>query len=239
MNGSVKQLVPVAFYSSGRHPARIEGVLHLPERGGLGPAALVCHPHPLGGGSMDNPVVTAIACALEARGIMALRFNFRGVGQSGGEHDNGRAEVHDVAGALDWLVAQPGVDPNCLSLAGYSFGAWVGLTFAQSDIRIRAAAAVGLVAWHYSGEFYRTKARPDLGVEPWQYDPQFLQSFTRPLLFVSGERDPLSPPREVRLLIERIPEPKRLSVIASATHSLHGCEQQVGELVASFLTNPD
>jgi uncharacterized protein len=185
---------------------------------------------------MHNAVVAAIAHALEARGVIALRFNFRGVGQSGGQHDNGRGEASDVAGALDWLVAQPEVDPEQIFLTGYSFGAWVGLAYAQGDSRVRAAAAVGLVAWHYSSEFYRTQARPDLGVEPWQYDPHFLQSFARPVLFISGERDPLSPPDEVRRLIERIPAPKRLNVIAGATHSLSGHEQQVGELVADFLT---
>ncbi len=237
MKRAAGQLRSVVFQSSGRHPVPIEGILHLPEPMGFCPAALVCHPHPLGGGSMHNAVVAAIAHALEARGVIALRFNFRGVGQSGGEHDNGRGEASDIAGALDWLVAQPGVDPERIFLAGYSFGAWVGLAYAQGDPRVKAVAAVGLVAWHYSSEFYRTQARPDLGVELWQYDPHFLQSFTRPVLFISGERDPLSPPDEIRQLIDRIPAPKRLSVIAGATHSLQGHEQQVGELVADFLTN--
>jgi len=233
------RLRPVVFQSSGRDPVQIEGILHLPEPKGACPAALVCHPHPLGGGSMHNAVVAAIAHALEAQGVMALRFNFRGVGQSGGEHDNGRGEASDIAGALDWLVAQPDVDPERIFLAGYSFGAWVGLAHAQNDMRVRAAAAVGLVAWHYSGGFYRTQARPDLGVEPWQYDPTFLQSFTRPVLFISGERDPLSPPDEIRQLIDRIPTPKRLIVIAGATHSLSGHEQQVGRLVADFMIGPE
>ena len=238
MKGPVRQLRQVVFQSSGRHPVQLEGILHLPERIGARPAALVCHPHPLGGGSMHNAVVAAIAYALEERGVMALRFNFRGVGQSGGEHDNGREETADVEGALDWIAAQPEVDPERIFLAGYSFGAWVGLAFAQGDPRVKAVAAVGLVAWHYSSGFFRTQARPDLGVEPWQCDPHFLQSFTRPVLFISGERDPLSPPDEVRQLIERIPAPKRLIVIAGATHSLHGHEQQVGELVADFVIDP-
>lgn len=186
---------------------------------------------------MDNAVVSAIARALAARGVMTLRFNFRGVGRSGGEHDNGRGEQADVAGALDWLLAQPGVDPCRVSLAGYSFGAWVGLAYAQNDTRVTAAAAVGLVAWHYSSSFYRTNARLDLGVESWQYDAQFLHSFARPKLFITGEHDPLSPPDELQRLMEGIPGPSQLHVLAGADHSLRGHERQVGTLVADFLIN--
>jgi hypothetical protein len=187
---------------------------------------------------MDNAVVTAIVHALAARGVITLRFNFRGVGRSGGEHDNGRGEQTDVAGALDWLLAQPGVDSGRVWLAGYSFGAWVGISHAQRDPRIAAVAAVGLVAWHYSSSFYRTNARLDLGVEPWQYDAQFLHSFARPKLFITGEHDPLCPPDELRRLAEEIPGPSQLHVLAGADHSLRGQERQVGILVASFLTSP-
>lgn len=188
---------------------------------------------------MHNPVVTAVARTLEAQGVMVLRFNFRGVGQSGGEHDNGRGEARDVAGALDWLTSQPGIDLARVFMAGYSFGAWVGLAYAQSDLRVQAAAAVGLVAWHYSKEFYDTQARPDLGVEPWQTDPHFLESFNRPVLFISGERDPLSPPGEVRRLMSKLPGLKRLNVIPGAGHSLHGHEETVGKMVADFFLNPE
>jgi alpha/beta superfamily hydrolase len=236
--GLVEMLKPLTFPSRGSPPAQLEGVLHFREGEGDRPTAVVCHPPPLGGGSMDNAVVTAIASALAARGVMTLRFNFRGVGRSGGEHDNGRGEQADVAGALDWLLAQPGVDPGRVWLAGYSFGAWVGLSHAQRDPRIAAVAAVGLVAWHYSSSFYRTHARLDMGVESWQYDAQFLRSFARPKLFITGEHDSLSPPDELQRLMEGIPGPSQLHVLAGADHSLRGNERQVGILVADFLTSP-
>jgi alpha/beta superfamily hydrolase len=137
-----------------------------------------------------------------------------------------------VAGALDWILAQPGVDPWRVSLVGYSFGAWVGLSHAQNDPRPAAVAAVGLAAWHYDADFYKAKARHDLGVEPWQLDPGFLQTFTRPKVFVAGEHDPLAPPVALKRLVDRIPEPKTLHVVAGTDHFFRGYEQVVGNLIA-------
>lgn len=85
-------------------------------------AAVVCHPHPLHGGTMDNKVVTTLARACRDAGWPVLRFNFRGVGGSQGQHDNGRGEVDDLLAALDWLQVQ-GV--RAVWLGGFSFGAWV------------------------------------------------------------------------------------------------------------------
>lgn len=231
------RLVPVTFSSHGSHPVQLEGMLHtiVPDR--ESPAALVCHPHPLGGGSMHNRVIVAICRALSAEGILALRFNFRGVGRSSGLHDNGKGEQADVSGALDWLVAQPGVDPGRVSLAGYSFGAWVGLNYAQRDPRIAALAAVGLVAWHYDAEFYETQARADLGVEDWQFDPSFLTTVTRPKLLITGERDTLAPPDKLRHLVDRLPEPKELEVLPGASHAYQGYERAIGKRVASFFAH--
>jgi len=250
MRFPLPSLKSVAFPSRGTPAVLLEGMFHSLEGEGEWPAAVVCHPHPLGGGTMHNAVVSALARALAARGVMALRFNFRGVERSGGEHDNGRGEQADVAGALDWLLAQPGVDPWRVFVVGYSFGAWVGVNHAQSDPRVTAVATVGLVAWHYDIDFFRSQTRPDLRstqclrtvqaaslavVELEQYDAAFLQSFTRPKLFITGENDPLAPPAVLRRLVDRIPEPKRLHVVPGADHSLRGREQEVGKVVAEFL----
>ena len=214
MNGK-GQLKPVGFSSAGSHPVHLEGILHFLEGEGPWPAAVVCHPHPLGGGTMHNSVVTAIARALAARGVITLRFNFRGVGASAGQHDGGRGEQADVAGALDWLVAQPTVDPWRVSLVGYSFGAWVGLAQAGADPRVRAAALVSLVAEHC--------------------DAESLHSLACPKLFVTGEHDQLAPPAALRKLVDQLPQPKSLHVVRGTDHFWRGCEQELAELVADFV----
>lgn len=229
-------LTPVTFPGTGSHPVQLEGLFHHPDEEGQRPAAVVCHPHPLGGGSMHNNVVTAMARALVARGVLALRFNFRGVGKSGGEHDNGRGEQADVAGALDWLLAQPGVDPWRVSVVGYSFGAWVGLTQAQNDARVAAVAAAGLVAWRYDLDFYRATSQPGRNADTWQFAPDFLQSFARPKLFITGEGDPFAPPSALRDLVNRLPPPKTLHALPGTDHFFWGREREVGDLVADFIT---
>lgn len=104
--------------------------------------ALVCHPHPQYGGTMHNSVVYHVAKALRERGLAVLRFNFRGVGRSEGTHDLGRGEQDDVRAALDALLARY---PNCPCwLAGYSFGAWVGLRVGIDDPRVDGLLAVGM-----------------------------------------------------------------------------------------------
>jgi len=102
--------------------------------------ALVCHPHPLYGGTMDNKVVTTLARALRDCGVPALRFNFRGVGASAGVHDEGRGETLDAAALADWGAARwPG---RKLILAGFSFGTYVACRLALQ----RASARMILVA---------------------------------------------------------------------------------------------
>jgi alpha/beta superfamily hydrolase len=165
---------------------------------------------------MHNSVVAAIARALVARGVMALRFNFRGVGASRGQHDGGRGEQADVAGALDWLLAQPAVDPWRVALVGYSFGAWIGLAQAQTDPRVAAVALVGLAAEHCDGAS--------------------LRSFTRPKLFVTGEYDRVAPPSALRRLVDQLPPPKTLHVVAGVDHFWRGHEDELADLVADFIS---
>src|SRR5258708_33527174 len=114
---------------------RLEAILWTPARS-ESPllAAVVCHPHPLFGGTMHNKVVYNAAKTLDALGIPVLRFNFRGTGLSGGEHDHGRGEQGDVRAALDFLAAEfPGVP---LLVAGFSFGSLVGLRVACENPRV-------------------------------------------------------------------------------------------------------
>jgi alpha/beta superfamily hydrolase len=180
---------------------------------------------------MHNGVVRSIARALSDRGVLALRFNFRGVGRSGGKHDKGQAEQEDVAGALDWLLNQPGVDPERIVLVGYSFGAWVGLSLAQRDLRVTATAAVGLVAWHDEPSLFSSGALAGLG----QFEPDFLKTLNRPKLFITGEYDSFAPPEAVRVLVERLPPPNELRILGGTDHFFAGREAEVGELVADFI----
>jgi alpha/beta superfamily hydrolase len=184
---------------------------------------------------MQNRVVTAIAQALCARGVAALRFNFRGVGLSCGDHDNGRGEMADVAGALQWLLAQPAVDRSRLFVVGYSFGAWVGLSHAETDLRVAAVAAVALVPWCFHTDFYQLTSRAGPRARPWRFDPAFLETFTRPKLLLTGEQDTYSTVAQLRELYDRIPEPKALGLLSNADHFLHGREQEVGDRIAEFL----
>ena len=131
------------FTSRGEEAIQLEGILHHPDGKNL-PAAVICHPHSLYGGSMDVPMVVSIARTLAERGVIALRFNFRGVGRSEGEFGKGVAELNDVAGAVGLLVREEGVDQGRLYLVGYSFGAWVGLRHAERDARIQGVVAIGL-----------------------------------------------------------------------------------------------
>ena len=124
----------------------LEGMIASPDSARPHRAAVVCHPHPFYGGSMYNNVVDAVLEALHARGFATLRFNFRGVGQSEGEFDNGKGEADDAIAAIRFLTAQKGVRADSAVLAGYSFGAMTavrgggGRRAGRGDRRGRAAA---------------------------------------------------------------------------------------------------
>jgi alpha/beta superfamily hydrolase len=210
------RLKPITFSSADSDAVQLEGRYHYLEGDGQWPAAVICHPHPLGGGTMNNKVVAAIARELVNNGVLALRFNFRGVEGSAGEHDDGRGEQADVAGALDWLLSQPGVDPWRVSLIGYSFGAWVGLAQAQRDPRLAAMVLVGLPAQHC--------------------EASRLQSFARPKLFITGEEDQIAPPTALRRLVDQLPDPTRLEIAAGVDHLWRGHERELGQRVARFVS---
>jgi alpha/beta superfamily hydrolase len=179
-------------------------------------AALVCHPHPLGGGSMHNKVVYHAMKAINAPewglGWPVLRFNFRGTGLSQGEH-HGSEETEDVLTALDWLKNEFALP---LVLAGFSFGAAMSLAaschcggFGRSHSGIGDLAA--LVAM---GLPLRSPAR--------SYDYPFLDTCTVPKLFLSGDRDPFAPAVELQHVVHAAAQPKRLVLIPGADHFFTG-----------------
>ncbi len=167
-------------------------------------AALVCHPHPVYGGTLHNKVVFHIMKALNSFGFPVLRFNFRGAGLSQGKHDNGQGEVDDARAAFEWLDREFQLP---MIFAGFSFGAAVGSRAACPDPRIKAVISVG------------TPVSP---VETRRYDLNFFQSCSKPKLFVSGEHDEYGPRTELNKLIEAVPDPKKLVIIGGADHFFEG-----------------
>jgi hypothetical protein len=166
-------------------------------------AALVCHPHPSGGGTMHNKVVYHAMKALSSFGLPVLRFNFRGTGLSQGEHDHGRGEQDDVRAALDWL------DRNYqrpILFAGFSFGSSVGMRACCGDPRVKGMIALG-VPVHAGGR---------------DYSYGFLPTCPGPKLFISGDHDPFGPREMLVNVWESAQEPKRMVWIEGADHFFQG-----------------
>jgi alpha/beta superfamily hydrolase len=146
----------------------LEAALKLPEQAPRG-AAVVCHPHPIHGGTMHTKAVYRAAQGFNDAGLVALRFNFRGVGTSTGSHDEGHGEQDDARAALDWLQEQYPHLP--LVLGGFSFGSMVALSVGVEDERVEALLGLGLP------------------VEMGAYDFSFLSDTDKPTLVVQGEQD--------------------------------------------------
>jgi len=128
-----------------RDGVRLEGLEQTPFAARRSPAVVITHSHPLqAGGHMYAHVLRAVASELVQRGFVVLRFNFRGVQGSAGAFGDGRDELHDVGGAVDYLRARPHIAPDNIALFGYSFGSRVCLPYAAGDARIRAVAALGM-----------------------------------------------------------------------------------------------
>jgi uncharacterized protein len=162
-------------------------------------AALVCHPHPLGGGTLHNKVVYHAMKAFQSLGLPVLRFNFRGTELSEGNHDHGVGEMDDVRAALDWLERE---FHKPILFAGFSFGAYVGLQACCGDPRVPALVALGL----------------PVEAEGRGYNYGFLSGCTQPKLFISGTRDQYGPLAQVETVVATAAEPKELIWIKDADH---------------------
>ena len=185
-------------------------------------AAVVCHPHPLFGGTLHNKVVFHTMKALNSFGFPVLRFNFRGAGLSQGEHDQGNGEVQDVRAALDWLDAEFHLP---LLFAGFSFGAAVGLRAACPHARVKALIGVGAPVVPVA----------EASEEPRTYTYEFLRQCTKPKLFVSGARDQFGPRAKIESLIATLPEPKKLVLIEGADHFFEGRLRELREAIEGWV----
>jgi alpha/beta superfamily hydrolase len=185
-------------------------------------AAVVCHPHPLFGGTLHNKVVFHTMKALNGFGFPVLRFNFRGTGLSQGEHDQGIGEVEDVRAALDWLDAEYHLP---LLFAGFSFGAAVGLRAACADSRVRAVIGVGTPVGPVAAD----------AEEPRVYTFDFMQDCAKPKLFVSGARDQFGPRAKLEALLASVCEPKKLVLIEGADHFFQGRLRELREAMEAWV----
>jgi alpha/beta superfamily hydrolase len=192
-----------------RSPAgRLEAVLNT-GRDDAPYAALVCHPHPLGGGTMHNKVVYHAMKALTSFGLPVVRFNFRGVGLSEGTFDEGKGEQDDVRAVLNWI------DDNLrrpILFAGFSFGSHVGLRACCGDPRVKGLIGLGLPV-HAEGR---------------DYTYGFLTQCLQPKLFISGDHDAYGPRDQVQRVFETAVEPKRLIWVEGAEHFFQGTPSSPG-----------
>lgn len=180
-------------------------------------AAVVCHPHPLFGGTLHNKVVFYAMKALNSFGFPVLRFNFRGAGLSQGQHDQGTGEVEDVRAALDWMNEKYHLP---LLFAGFSFGAAIGLRAACPEGRVEAAIGLGV---------------PVAPIESRNYEFEFLKTCIKPKLFVSGARDQFGPKAELEKLVSSLPPPKKLVIIEDADHFFEGRLREMRETVEAWV----
>lgn len=171
--------------------------------------ALVCHPHPAGGGTMHNKVVYHTMKAFSSFGLPVLRFNFRSTGLSEGAFDDGQGEQNDVRAALEWLELN---FRRPILFAGFSFGSYVGLRACCGDVRVKGLVGLG-VPVHAEGRDY-------------EYD--FLPRCMQPKLFISGDRDEYGPREVMEKVFAKAPEPKRLLWVEGADHFFQGTAHSPG-----------
>ncbi len=202
--------VPVAH-------GRLEAILKEPRDGQARGVALVLHPHPLGGGTMHNKVVFRAASALNDAGFTTLRINFRGVGQSSGQHDEGRGELEDVRDGLNHLATNYPGSP--ITLCGFSFGARVGLEVGISDPRV-----VNLIS---------------IGTPVDKYDFNFLLSCRKPILFVHGDHDEFGDLTRLHHLVDQLEGQTEVTmkIIRGADHFFVGHLDELKQAITEWMAN--
>lgn len=194
----------------------LEGILAIPISTGPLPAVVVCHPHPLHGGSMDNNVVYSLSESLTQTSLISFRFNFRGVCGSQGEFGQGIGELEDVKAAISFISTVKEVDSKRIGLAGYSAGAGFGLPVGSKDERIKALAAIS----------------PPLSM----FNFDFLKNCPKPKFLISGSRDDLIPVNQFLESCQTLPDPKECEIIEGANHFWRGYESHVAVKVTAFFT---
>jgi len=196
---------------------RLEGRYHHSRLAGA-PIALLLHPHPQQGGTMNNRVVFEVYQAFVRKGFSTLRFNFRGVGRSQGVYDEGQGELSDAAAALDWLQSANADAPACW-VGGFSFGAWICMQLLMRRPEINSFIAMAPPAN--------------------KYDFSFLAPCPASGLILHGSEDNIVPQESVQALAGKLAAQKRISidyrVIEGANHFFHEHVNQLTEHVTDYL----
>jgi alpha/beta superfamily hydrolase len=196
---------------------RIEARYHH-EAGPNAPVALILHPHPQFGGTMNNQVVYHLYYAFQRRGFSVLRFNFRGVGRSEGLFDNGPGELADAATALDWLQAY-NTDASTCWIAGVSFGAWIGMQLLMRRPEIEGFISIA----------------PPANL----YDFSFLAPCPSSGLIIHGDKDAVVPHKDVSGLVDKLKTQKGIvidqKVVQGANHFFDGRVEPLMQAISAYL----
>jgi hypothetical protein len=196
---------------------RLEGRYSPPKRRGA-PIAIILHPHPQFGGTMNNQIVYNLYYTFTERGFAVLRFNFRGVGRSQGVFDHGSGELSDAASALDWAQAMNPEARNCW-VAGVSFGAWIGMQLLMRRPEIEGFISVAAPAN--------------------RFDFSFLAPCPSSGLFVHGEQDRVAPVKEVISVIDKVKTQKGIKIehatISGANHFFENKVDDLTQIVGAYL----
>jgi uncharacterized protein len=193
----------------------LEGLLRM---GSPDAGVVICHPHPLYGGSMFNNVVDAIEEGFSSKGLTTLRFNFRGVGESEGEYGEGDGEVDDLAAALRFFKTHLSADSHII-LAGYSFGAWI---CSRAASRADNIDVLFLVAYPFA--FYGTEE---------------LRTFSGKLYFVGGTRDEIGPADDLTKFYQSLPLVYKYLKIIPTDHFYGGKEREIVEFIREQVSVSD
>ena len=198
---------------------RIEGKYHQAEQKGA-PIALLLHPHPLHGGTMNNKVVYNMFHTFVKNGFSVLRFNFRGVGKSSGVFDHGNGELLDAAIALDWIQAQ-NPETSCCWIGGFSFGSWIAL-----QLLMRRPEIKGFVV-----------ASPPAA----SYDFTFLSPCPAPGLIIQGTNDEISLEENVFALYQKLEKQRNVEIeyypIKNADHFFTNKLEDFNEIISKYLNS--
>jgi alpha/beta superfamily hydrolase len=205
---------PITFYSKGQPACLLEGTLHEPHGTGPAPVVVLCHPQPASA-DMNDALTVALARSLGKMNMVALRFNFRGVGKSQGPQTDGRLEPLDLAGAIGAALSYPRANSTKVCVIGHGFGAYIALLYAPFDPRVRTLVAISLPLFRATSGFPRP--------------------FERPKLFVTGEFDEICPRHKLEPFVEQQRGPKGMKVITGARYLMRGYEEATVAAITKYM----